>query len=188
MELVREVGKAAYVDEFAERFPRATTRWWASAASSFRLDSASDSRSRGRVLYRPEAPRILILDEATSSLGFGIRVARPRGTLAPDGRDHGAGRGAPAGHHRPARSHRGPRPWSRRRAGHPCRALGPHRRLLPVVGAPVGRLPRRLTARVCGTSPDRSFRSGPERSPPDRDTPVPDAMTIAPMGAMAAIP
>ena len=45
--------------------PRATTRLWASAASSSRAGNASGCRLRARLLA---APRILILDEATSSL------------------------------------------------------------------------------------------------------------------------
>ena len=77
--------------------------------------------------FLADAP-VLILDEATSSLEFGIGGADPAGDGAADEGTHLDRDRAPAVDGAQPRPHPGVRPRRDRRAGHPCRARQPGRR------------------------------------------------------------
>ena len=65
MRRIIAAARAAHAHEFICACPRVTTPWWVSAARACRAVSASASPSPERLLIDP---RILILDEATSSV------------------------------------------------------------------------------------------------------------------------
>ena len=125
MDLVRAVGRAAYVDEFVERLPRRLRhgRGGARHEALGRPAPAGGHRAghgQGGQGARPRRGHL--------GARLGVGVAGPRGPVAPHGGHDGARRGPPAGDDRPAGPHRGPRPRPRRRAGHARRAaLAPDR-------------------------------------------------------------
>ena len=183
MELVREVGKAAYVDEFVERLPEG----YQTVVGERGLKLSGGQRQRVAIAQAmAKGASVLVLDEATSALDSeseslvqealwrlmdgttALVVAHRLATIARLDRIVVLDQGRV------------------RRAGHPRPAVGPHRRLLPLVGAPVGRLPGRLSGAVRGVqAPLRDGRSGgsgevaarPGHRGARRDRPV------APMGS-----
>ncbi len=145
MELVREVGKAAYVDEFVERLPEG----YQTVVGERGLKLSGGQRQRVAIAQAmAKGASVLVLDEATSALDSeseslvqealwrlmdgttALVVAHRLATIARLDRIVVLDQGRVG------------------RAGHPCPAVGARRCLLPVVGAPVGRLPGRLTRRV----------------------------------------
>ena len=121
MDLVRAVGRAAYVDEFVERLPAGyQTVVGRARPQALRWPTPACRYCAGHGQGGP-GPR-----PRRGHLGprLGVRVAGPRGAVEPHGRHDGAGGGAPAGHDRPARPDRGSRPGPYRRTGHPRRAPG----------------------------------------------------------------
>ena len=118
-------------------------------------------------------PRLLILDEATSSVDIATEARHRGGARAPARRPHGVRRRAPPLHHPPRRPDRRARARARRRAGHARRADGAARPLLRAlrrlgragcVNAPVTspKGSSSILRSVCaGSSKGRTAGSGP---------------------------
>ncbi len=140
MDLVRAVGRAAYVDEFVERLPDG----YETLVGERGMKLSGGQRQRVAIAQAmAKGAKVLVLDEATSALDSESE------SLVQEALWH-LMEGTTAlvvahrsGHHCPAGPDRGARPRPRRGAGHARRApLGrPRRRLRTPVGAPVGRLP-----------------------------------------------
>ena len=160
MELVREVGKAAYVDEFVERLPEG----YETVVGERGLKLSGGQRQRVAIAQAmAKGAPVLVLDEATSALDSesellvqealwrlmdgttALVVAHRLATIARLDRivvlDQG--RVVEQGTH--------------------TQLLAP-RRVLPVVGAPVGRLPGRLTGRGPADPSGGRHHGGAERA------------------------
>ena len=115
--------RLAQADGFVSALPRASTPGSASAARPCPAASASGSRWPARSSARP---RLLVLDDATSSVDPQVEAAHPGRACATRARRLDRGRGRlPHGHDRARRRGRLPRARPGRRPGHPRGAARP---------------------------------------------------------------